>query len=235
MSRRNTISLDEAWPQGWKDRLGVGPFGVGCDPATTEKKTSNPAAIAVTEKRGLDFIVRAVVRYRSEDPAVHRAMLASAIALGEGRRVRRVCIDATSERLFARDLRTAFAGIVPVELMIASEGIDYLGIKMSTKVYLGSLVVRALEDEHLVLPKSVWLQKDLRQAEGGTFAADVDENGNHADCFVAIAHSIHALTSGGGPAFAEGAAVGGITAQPALRPGLVGPLAAAGQRRLISA
>ena len=162
-------------------------------------------------------------------------MIGRAIDLGNGRRARRVCIDATNERLFATDLRRHFLGLVPVELMIWSEGIEYMGTRMSVKVYLGGLIVRSLEDDHLLLPRSPWLMKDLRQPEGFTFQADVDEDGNHADVFGAISQSIHALIAGSGPVMAAAAAVGTHGAPATqLRPGLVGPLSMAGRRPVSS-
>lgn len=215
----------EAWPDNWKSFVGDGKVAVGLDPATTTKKLSNPSSIAVTEQVGLDYVVRSVIRFKTDDPAVTRAMVKRAITLPENKRVRRICVGATSERFFASDMRSELAGLAPVELVIESEKIKYLGEEMTTKVYLGSLLVNTLNDARLFLPNSAWLKKDLRQPEGATFNADPDESGNHADAFVAIALSLHGLISAGGPATATAVPTSTIGAPPRLRPGLKNPLA----------
>lgn len=223
-TRRGT-PLESALSDDWKEMIGQGPLGYGFDPATTTKKTSNPSAFAAVEKVGLDYVVRCAARWKTDNPEVTRAMLRRTLDLPHGRRPRRLCVGATSERFFARDLKTEFAGRVIVELVIESETITYLGVDMSTKVYLGNLLVNAANDAHLLLPSAPWLAKDLRQPEGGTFNAEVDESGNHGDCFVAIALAIHALTRGGGPAVALPVATSAITGfGGAGRAGVHGPV-----------
>ena len=198
VSRRG-ISIEQAIPDDWKFLIGAGPLGYGLDLATTTNKMSNPSALAVVEKVGLDFVVRLAARWKTDQPAVTRAVLERSMDLPHDRRPRRLCIDATSERFFATDLRQALVAKTIVELVIASEAAEYLGRKMSYKVYLGNLLQNAANDVQLLLPNAPWLQKDLRQPEGGTFIAEVDEVGNHADCFSAISLAIHGLTLGSGP------------------------------------
>jgi len=215
----------EAWPDDWKYLLTDGPIGIGMDPATTTKKLSNPTSIVVTQKDGLDYFVRAAIRFKTADPAITRAFLDIALDLPGNRRVRRLVIAATSERFFATDLRSKYAGKVPVELVIESEGVEYLGEKMTYKLYLGNLVVNTLNDAHLGLPNAIWLRNDLRQPEGATFQAEPDENGNHADAFVGLGCSLHGLIGAGGPATATAVALSAIGAPPVLRAGLKNPLA----------
>jgi phage FluMu gp28-like protein len=90
---------------------------------------------------------------------------------------------------------------------------------MNFKQYLGNLLVNTLEDGHLLLPDDTWIRKDFRQVQRvkGNFHADPDEAGNHADGFDAVKLSLHALTTGGGPAQATAAQVGsfGKSNQPA--------------------
>ncbi len=225
MSKIRALTPAEAWPDEWKYLLGDGPIAVGVDPATTTKKLSNPTSIAVTQKEGLDYFVRAVIRFKTSDPAVTRAFLDRAIDLPNNKRVRRVVIAATSERFFATDERSRLAARVPVELVIESEKASYMGEEMTYKLYLGNLLVNTLNDVQLALPNAVWLRNDLRQPEGSTFQADPDENGNHADAFVAIGCSLHGLISAGGPATAAAVPLSTIGTPPRLRPGLLNPLA----------
>ena len=215
----------EAWPDEWKYLLGDGPIAIGVDPATTTKKLSNPTSIAVTQRVGLDYFVRAVIRFKTSDPAVTRAFIDLAITLPDNKRARRVVIAATSERFFATDERSRLAGRVPVELVIESEKTKYMGEEMTYKLYLGNLLVNSLNDVQLAVPNAVWLRNDLRQPEGATFQAEPDESGNHADAFVAIGCSLHGLISAGGPATAAAVALSNIGAPPQMRPGLKNPYA----------
>jgi hypothetical protein len=225
MSKFRALTLDQAWPDEWKRLLGEGPLSLGVDPATTTKKLSNPTGLAVTEKVGNDFFLRAAVRFKTDDPAITRAMIDRALDLPDGRRFRRVVYAATSERFFCTDERRRLSGKVPVELVIESEAIEYRGEKMSYKLYLGNLVVNIFNDAKIGVPNSVWLRNDLRQPEGATFMADPDESGNHADLFVALGCSLHGLISSGGPASAAAVALSPIGAPPRPRPGLKNPYA----------
>ncbi len=195
MDRR--ITAGEVWPAGWEELLGTGPIGIGLDPATTAKKKSNPTAIAVTERRGDTFIVRAVVRFKTDNPNVTRAVLREALVRSTGHRARKLCVLATSERFFAADLARELSGVLPVELVIESESILYRGERMMVKTYLGNLVVNSMSDGKLWVPSATWLRDDIRQTrrEKGGFEAEVDKAGNHADCFCAIGASLKALVS----------------------------------------
>jgi hypothetical protein len=226
MPKFKALSLAEAWPDEWKyliqDREQI---AIGVDPATTTKKLSNPTSIVVTGKIGNDYFVRAAIRFKTDDPAVTRAMLSRALDLPPGRRVRRIVVLATSERFFATDLRSHFAGKAPVELVIESEKVSYMGEEMTYKLYLGNLVVNMFNDAHLFVPNAVWLRNDLRQPEGATFMADPDENGNHADAFCALGAALHGLTGAGGPVQATAVPLSKIGSPLRLRRNLKNPYA----------
>ena len=210
-------------PPGWEEKLGDGPVAVGWDLATTEKAKSNPSAIAVVEGDGLRVIVRLVLRFKSADPdramALVREVIRACVRSRLGQSVlkpRRLAVDATNERFFAARVRKDFAGIVPVELVVASESTHHLGETMSMKTYLGNLVVNAMDDGLLALPESRWVKDDFRLVvrEKGGFDNRVDSAGNHGDTFDAVKLALHALRIGKGPVEARAAAVG--------RPGAVG-------------
>ncbi|MGC3991611.1 MAG: hypothetical protein QM796_18370 [Chthoniobacteraceae bacterium] len=225
-----TITSDEVWPHGWVALLDPGaPIAIGYDPATTTKGRSNPSAISVVQKLGVDYYARAVIRFKTGEPKVARAIIASGLAAMGARnlRPRRLCVAATNERFFATDLRTHFASEVPVELVIESERTSYLGEAMNFKTYLGNLLVNALEDGHCVLPNESWLRKDWRSVkrEGGGFVYELDEDGNHADTWVATALALHGLGGAGGSAKAAGMPTGTFGSPRVQRQGIRNPYA----------
>lgn len=201
------MNVQDILPADWRD-----PFspqwpriGIGMDVATTTNKKSNPSAIAVTQQVGLTYYVRLLLRLKTREPAVIRALFGEILNLPHGLRARALCIDATNERFFATDLRTSLAPKVPVSLIVSSETTEYLGEQMTYKNYLGNLLINTAEDGYLAIPPEEWLKKDIRQVrtERGTFTAEVEEDGGHADCFDAIKLSLHALIGAGGPAQAH--------------------------------
>lgn len=200
-------------PNNWRDVFHPDhrTIGIGCDPATTTKKKSNPTGVSVVQKVGLTYYVRLLLRFKTQDPAVTTWILRElASGLPHGLRVRRLVILATNERFYAAGLRRELAGIVPVEPLVESEATVYLNEKMLVKSYLGNQLVNTIEDGYLPLPDESWVKTDLRQKvrDKGTFEADVDENGNHADGFDAVAAGLHAVMGKGGPAQASATQVG---------------------------
>ena len=212
-SHRRTVSIADAIPIGWLDHLTPrGRLAAGLDIATTENKKSNPAGLALTEEVGVDFFVRLLIRWKTADPDITRAVIGRVLYLLEirQRRLLKLCIDATNERFFARDLKSELAGTVPVELVVSSESITYRGEKMSVKTYLGNLYVNTILDGHLGLPDKAWVADDVRlvDREKGGFFARVDASGNHADTFDGTKLSLHGLITPGGPAFAAPMQIG---------------------------
>lgn len=215
MSRRG-IALADVVPA-WLPLIEHSAIGLGLDVATTEKQTSNPSALAVVERTGREYFARLIVRWKTADPAVTQAILTTLLMRLAPRRARRLCIDATSERFFAAELKRKLGALVPVELIVSSESLEHLGEKMTYKVFLGNLLVNAIEDGRLLLPEGDWLRDDLRlvKRERGSFATEAAADGSHGDCFDALKLAIYALEGAGGPAQASAAAVGSMGAQSA--------------------
>jgi hypothetical protein len=205
--------VTDVLPSNWRDVFSRDHrrIGIGCDPATTTKKKSNPTGIAVIQQVGLTYFVRLLLRFKTSDPRVTTAILRElATGLPHGLKARRICILATNERFYAAGLRRELAGIVPVEPVIESEVTTYLGEDMIFKSYLGNQLVNTIEDGYLPVPDEPWVKADIRQVvrDKGTFTAEPDENGNHADGFCAIGAGLHALIGKGGPAQARAVPVG---------------------------
>lgn len=223
-----SIPVTDCWPKSWRGLLDPNypVIGLGYDVATTAKKKSNPSCLALTQKIGGIYRNVAAVAFKSDDPEIAIALIEEALDLPHGLRVRRLCIDATSERFHAKNIKARLAGRVSTQLIISSESLDYLGEKMSWKHYLGNLLVNTFIDGDIEIPNEEWCKKMIRQVytEGGSFASDVDEMGNHADYFDALKLSIEACgTKVSGPAEATAAGVGN-SAKSNHRTGLKNPL-----------
>lgn len=228
MRKRRPIS--EVIPDDWLSRLVPGSkIGLGLDLATTNKGKSNPTALAITEQVAMTYFVRLLMRWKTNDPAVTRAILRAVLNMLAGirRRARRLCIDATNERFFAVDIRTALVADVPVELVIGSEQYIYLGEPMIMKTYLGNLYCNTMEENQLILPAAEWVRKDARQVYRvrGGFDADVESDGSHADGFDGVKLSLHGIVSAGGPAHAEAVPTTTDLYRGHVRPGIKNPLA----------
>lgn len=187
------------------EKLGRGRVGLGWDLATTTNATSNPSAFAVTEEDGLNWIVRAVVIWKTADPALarerQRRLVEAVEARKEGGRARGLCVDATNERYFAADVKQQSAGLLPVTLVVGSEGANQPGGEpMTMKQYLGSMLVGEFDDNHMTIPPERYVKEDIRlvKREKGQFVCVPDANGRHGDVFDAIKLSLHSLQSGGG-------------------------------------
>lgn len=210
MRRIRTIA--DAIPADWIHNLvDHSKLGAGLDVATTTNKKSNPSSLAIAEKVGLDFYVRLLVRWKTNDPAITEAIIRHVLEqlATRNRKLRTLCVDASNEKFFATALRKSLMGLVNVALVASGEATQYLGEPMNYKMYLGNLYVNTIVDDggHLVLPDEKWVSEDVRQVkrDKGTFTAEVDENGNHADAFDATKLALHAIIASGGPA--EAAAV----------------------------
>ncbi len=207
------MKLQDAIPRGW-----VGVFvpdqpkiGLGLDIATTEKQKSNPSALAVTQYVAPLYFVRLLLSWKTADPNVTRALVRYVLeGLPFEYKARKLCIDATSERFFAAELKREFYSLVSVDLVVASEATEYMGERMTFKQYLGNLAVNTMEDGQVALPNERWLQKDFRLVvrDRGTFDCDVDEDGRHGDTFDAVKLSLHAITSKADEAYAAAVQVG---------------------------
>jgi hypothetical protein len=217
--RGQCLFAEDDFAPGWRGLLGGGRIAIGFDPATTEKRMSNPSALAVLEQVGRVFFARLVLVFKTSDPAASRALLREALDLGPGRRARRVCIDATNERFFAAGLKQELAGQAVCELVVSSEKTAHGGEEMSFKTWLGSLLVHQMEDGLLALPESRYIKEDFRLVtrDRGGFDNQVDKQGRHGDTFDAVKLALHGLLAHGGPAHAEAVPVGSTTGAPLRR------------------
>lgn len=185
------------------DKVGLGPVGLGLDLATTEEQTSNPTALVVSEERGVDTIMRAVIVWKTSDPQVctervRRVVDTLAHRKAIAARPRMLCVDATNERYFAADLRRALGRLVPVDLVVGSDSAPPLyGEPINMKQFTGSRLVAALEDNRLWLPPGRYIREDWRlvRKERGMFTCTPDSQGRHGDTFDAGKLSLHALHS----------------------------------------
>jgi hypothetical protein len=156
---------------------------------------------------------RLLVSFKSREPAVARQMISAILEDIEAARTkpRRLVIDASSERYFAADIRTAFAGRVAVELVSGAEKLEFRGERMDAKTLIGNMYVSALEDGYVTLPAGEWIEVDHRlvMREAGGFTTSLGPNGEHGDTFDACKLAYWGLHSSG-PVRAEALQVGGF-------------------------
>lgn len=199
---RVDTDLDMANALAWlADKCGAGRIGIGLDVATTNKQTSNPSAVAVLEQQGAEYIARAVMTWKTTDPAVATERVRQIVTAVAHRKVggpaRRLAIDATSERYFAQALRRDLVAHIPVELVVASETIERPGDpeSITMKQLLGGQLVGELDDNHLWLPADRYLREDWRlvKKEKGLFVCEPDVDGKHGDTFDAVKLALHAI------------------------------------------
>ncbi|EDY16694.1 hypothetical protein CfE428DRAFT_5807 [Chthoniobacter flavus Ellin428] len=193
--------------------LGEGRIGCGWDLASTEKETSNPSSFTVMEEVGQELVTRGVFVWKSSNPAeqIERVVkiLRAIEARKSGGRARRVAVDATGDRLFARMAATAIsqqAG-VPVELIVSSETVELPGYDtpVTKKTWLGDLYVAALNDNRHTFPPERYFREDHRipKKVRGLYVAEPTSNGMHADTFDSGKLAQHALQSAQGALTAE--------------------------------
>jgi hypothetical protein len=178
------------------------PVGLGWDLATTTKETSNPSAFSIVERHGVEFDLTLALTWKTADPDVQleRARALVRAVSARGQRPRRLCIDATNERLFAATAKKELAMDVPVEMVVGSETVERPGAEpMNYKQWLGSRLVAELDDNHWLLPPERYLREDFRlvKKEKGQFVCEPDAQGRHGDTFDACKLALHALFSAG--------------------------------------
>lgn len=179
------------------------PTGLGFDVGTTTKGLSNPSSLTVTQQRGLESVSVLNVLWKTRDPQLARERLARAIQVcrNAGAPARRLCIDASNERYFAEETRKLLAAHVPVELIIAGANLDPrppgYDDPINYKTFLGDLYCVAINDNRCLLPPEPYFKKDHRQVikERGSYSAEVDADGGHADSFDSGKLSFYALYS----------------------------------------
>jgi phage FluMu gp28-like protein len=217
MSKRRIITLAEVLPRDLPSLLMPGSkLSLGYDVATTTKAKSNPSSLSLLEQIGMNTFVRMILRWKSADPSVSKAILFAVLMLLAPRRPVALVVDSSNEKYYAAQIQRELAALVNVILVSSGESTIYLGEKMSFKVYLGNLLVNALDDGQIALPDVEWVSKDFRLVKrtAGSFETDVDEAGNHGDTFDSTKLGLHGFTAGGGPAEAFGARVGQFGGEP---------------------
>lgn len=188
-----------------REHLGSGPVGIGLDLATTEKQASNPTALTVMERRGVELFAVLTLVWKTRDPATARDRIGRVVrAIREaraGQPARRLAVDATSEKYFATDLQRELGRELPVELVVSSETVEQPGGESITlKALLGNRYVAELDDNHLVLAPERYLRDDHRlvKRDRGSFDTEIGPNGEHGDTFDAHKLALHAINSTAG-------------------------------------
>jgi len=185
--------------------LGPGRVGLGWDLATTTKATSNPSSFAVVEESGVEKIIRGILTWKTANPdvAMERALrIVQTVAMRPvGGSARRLSIDATNERYFAKTVAKELGAFVPVELVVGSETVALSGAEpMTKKQHLGGLLVGDLDDNRLSLPPERYVRDDWRlvRKEKGQFVCEPDGDGKHGDTFDGSKLGLWSLLSTGG-------------------------------------
>jgi hypothetical protein len=219
-------------PADWARRLTGGPIGMGLDPATSDGKKSNPSAITVSEKLGIDIVQRLVIAFKSADPDITKQILDIIISDIErvNKRPKGLSIDGSNEIFFARSIRTALAGRVRCTILKGGENIEYRGDLAPSKIILGNLYANAYSEGRMLSPAAEWLKEDHRLVRrvSGSFEAAVLPDGRHADTFDSGKHSLWVLEgSDTGPVEASAVSI----SEKQHRPGLLNQYAHLHERR----
>ncbi len=221
------ISVADAIPADWTSRLTSGPVGMGYDIATTERGTSNPSSLTVSQSVGGKWFARLVLAWKTSDPEIAKAILARVLdqLAAVHARPRRLCVDASNEKYFARQIQQLFSARVPVELIAGQQKLRHRGIELDAKTLLGNLFAALLEDGLAVIPSADWIEYDYRlvKREAGGFVTETGKNGEHGDCFDSGKLSHWSLTSGSGTVAADPIPVGEFGHGPNVRPGIKNP------------
>ena len=212
------FALDDL-PSGWQRLfdLSQGPIGIGADPATTEGETSNPFGIAVTQQIAGRYVTKLILSFKSADPKKPKGILRE---LCTTLKPRALAIDATSEVYWATEVREELEPICTVILVKNSEKTDVMGERVLFKTYLGNLLVNAIDEDRVDLPKSPEVKDDFRlvkKMKGGFDNALDSATGRHGDLFDGTKLSVHALVEGTEEAKADAVQVGARAASPTTR------------------
>ena len=192
-----------------RTHLQDGAVGIGVDWATTEKETSNPTAVTVMERRGIEKVAVLTVTWKTRDPDLAIERLRKIVRAVEDRqyggpirnskhRARRLCQDATSEKYHCANVRKELAGLVPVEDLVGSETIELPGKEpMTMKAYLGNQFIGEIDDSHITLAPERYIKEDFRlvKRDRGSFTTEISPSGQHGDTFDSHKNASYALES----------------------------------------
>lgn len=208
------VAAQNEIPAGWATSMTDQPWALGYDPATTEKKTSNPSGLVVMQQVGpRQYAERLVLRFKTADDLEAKAHLREvleAATTASGCRPKRICIDSSNERYFAVSVKREFSRYGTVTLVVSGETLDVHGARMSYKAYLGNEYANAFEDGQLAIPPDRWVKEDhrLMKKVKGSFDNELDSAGNHGDTADAGKLALFGLTKRGGPVQAEAISAG---------------------------
>lgn len=196
--------------------IGPGTVTLGNDLATTEKKKSNPTALALCVKRGMMNHFPLIWWWKTAKPEESRRRITGLLQVlkDNGIKVRGMGVDASNERFFATDLRNLVRKLfkILVRLVMKGSRAKYKGEEMTMGAYLGNLTANAFEDGFVACPNNRYLANDFarKKKDGDGFTATVGINGEHADTLDAIELALAEQVKGMGTARAEGVAVGDL-------------------------
>jgi hypothetical protein len=173
--------------------LGIGQVGIGFDTASTTGETSNPSSITVTESVGGERYQRLVVVFKTKKRAIACDYLQRIVLVCRqrpaGGPARRLCIDASNERLAAEETKDELRSSIPVELVLGGASVDPLppGYRaaINYKTFLGDLYCAAVNDGRTVMPSDDYIKADHRlpTKNQGRYECVPDTDGRHGDTF----------------------------------------------------
>jgi hypothetical protein len=185
-----------------------GPVGIGYDVASTTGEMSNPSSVTTTENKSGERFQRLVICFKSKKRQVACDYLKRIVATVKARKfggpARRLCIDASNERLAAEETKDELQSVIPVELVLGGASVEPLPIgyqdAINYKTYQGDLYCAAVNDGRTVMPPSDYVKADhlLPTKEAGKYYCDVDPEGRHGDTFDSGKQAEWALMSTGG-------------------------------------
>ncbi|HEY4414479.1 MAG TPA: hypothetical protein VGO57_02210 [Verrucomicrobiae bacterium] len=186
-----------------------GPVCCGWDLATTTNETSNPSSFTVMEHFGGAYIERLVCTWKTDSDEVQEARAKAILetVAKRGTRCRRLCIDATNERLFARRMQRQLGRLCTVLLIVGSETTKIIGTEetVNMKTLLGENYMTAFKDGQIDVPASTYIKDDHRMVkkEKGFFVCVPAADGKHGDTFDSGKLAYHGFNSQAGAITAE--------------------------------
>lgn len=172
----------------WRAHLNkVGRVTLGLDLATTEKKTSNPAALSVIQEDGAFYRTRLIASWKTADPEVTTEIVTVVVndILDAGCVPSLLSIDSSNEEFYAKMLAKSLRGKVRCQLIKGGENLTFEGVTDNAKTMLGNIYVNHIEEGRLLLPSGKWIEKDHRlvSKNGGKFLSALGDSGEHGDTF----------------------------------------------------
>lgn len=174
-------------------QLGDGTVGIGYDVATTTGDTSNPSSLTFTEKQGNERIQRLVAIWKTDDPrvAIERLRLGvdAVKRRPRGGPARGLAVDASNELNYARSVRYALQGELPVELIMGGKTVEppipNVPKQPNYKTLLGDNYSTLVNEGHYSLPSADYLKDDHRIVlkVAGQYKCDPEPDGRHGDTF----------------------------------------------------